>query len=229
MRTIGLVGGFSWHSTNAYYRLINERIAERLGGHASAQLILRSMNFAELLALVDDGRMPEAQALVVEASASVEAAGADFLLLAANTAHVFADAVAAARSIPLLHVADVTAARVAECGLTRVGLLGTRLTMEGSFLLDRLCDHHGLHVALPCAERRAQVDTLIRDELTVGAISTTATKVLAATIAELVADGAQGIVLACTELTLVDMDAEVPCFDTTALHAQAAAELALDS
>jgi aspartate racemase len=150
-----------------------------------------------------------------------------FLLLAANTAHVFADAVAAARSIPLLHIADVTAARLADRGLRRVGVLGTEPTMEGSFLVGRLRERHGVDVALPHADRRAQMDALIRDELTVGVVSRAGAEIVASAVAELIADGAEAIVLACTELTLVDVDADVLCFDTTAIHAEAAVELAL--
>ncbi|ADB52788.1 aspartate/glutamate racemase family protein [Conexibacter woesei] len=223
MRTIGIVGGFSWHSTAAYYRRINERTAERLGGHASAHLVLRSLDFAEVL--TEDAR--EAERLIVAAARDVERAGAAFALLAANTAHRWASPVERALTIPLLHIADTTAVAVARAGLSRVGLLGTRGTMEGDFVGGRLRERHELDVLVPDASERAELHDLILGELTLRAPSPAAAAFLAAAVERLVARGAEGVVLGCTELTLVPLDAAAPTFDSAAIHADAAVELAL--
>ena len=229
MKTIGLLGGMSWESTLPYYRHINEAVRERLGGLHSARLVLYSLDFHEIEALQRQGDWAAAGTLLADAARHLESAGADFLLLCTNTMHKVADAIEAASALPLLHIADPTAAAIQAAGLQRVGLLGTRFTMEQPFYRQRLEDRHGIQVLVPDEPDRAKVHRVIYEELCRGVVSEASRQAYRQVISSLVARGAQAVILGCTEIGLLVRadDAEVPLFDTCVLHAQAAAERAL--
>ncbi|MFF4953221.1 aspartate/glutamate racemase family protein [Streptomyces chattanoogensis] len=228
MRTIGLLGGMSWESTAEYYRLLNELTRERLGGLHSARCVLYSVDFAEIERLQTEGRWDVAADVLSEAAKALEAAGADMLLICTNTMHKVADEVAAAVSVPLLHLADTTAAAVLGKGLRRVGLLGTAFTMEQDFYRGRLAAQ-GLEVLVPDAVGRSTVHRVIYEELCVGVVREESRQAYQAIIKDLVAAGAEGIVLGCTEIELLISadDSPVPVFPTTRLHAEAAVGQAL--
>ena len=228
MKTIGLIGGMSWESTASYYRLINEAVQARLGGLHSAPLLLHSVDFAGIEQLQRAGDWDAAGAQLAQAARGLQAAGAEVLLICANTMHKVAPAIESAVQIPLLHVVDATAAAVRQAGVQRVGLLGTRFTMEQPFYVERL-QQQGLSVLLPDADDRAMVHRVIYEELCQGRILDRSRDDYRRVMAALVAQGATGIILGCTEIALlVDAtDATVPLFDTTELHAQAAVEWAL--
>ncbi|MFJ9446199.1 aspartate/glutamate racemase family protein [Kitasatospora sp. NPDC101235] len=228
MKTVGLIGGMSWESTAEYYRLLNRLTRERLGGLHSARLVLYSVDFAQIERLQAAGRWEEAGEVLADAARSLEAAGADLLLICTNTMHKVADQVAAAVSVPLLHLADTTAAAVRATGLRRVGLLGTAFTMEQDFYRGRLAAG-GLDVLAPRADSRALVHRVIYEELCVGQVREESRAAYRRVIGELVAGGAEGIVLGCTEIELLirPEDSPVPVFPTTRLHAEAAVEAAL--
>jgi aspartate racemase len=231
LKTIGLIGGMSWESTLLYYKLINQRVKERLGGLHSARLVLVSVDFAEIEALQHAGDWPAAGAAMAAAARSLQAAGADFIVLATNTMHKVAADIEGAVALPLLHIADPTALAIKAAGHQRVGLLGTRFTMEQAFYRDRLRDGHGLHVLTPYERERAELHRIIYDELCLGQVLPASREVYRRAMASLVAQGAQAIVLGCTEITLLvdGGDASVPLFDTTALHAIAAADTSLEN
>ena len=228
MKTIGLIGGMSWESTSSYYRLINQAVKARLGGLHSASLLLHSVDFAGIEQLQRAGDWDAAGDQLAQAARGLQAAGAEVLLICANTMHKVAPAIASAVDIPLLHVVDATAAAVRRTGARRVGLLGTRFTMEQPFYVGRL-QQQGLDVLLPDADERALVHRVIYEELCQGRILDRSRDDYRRVMATLVAQGAEGIILGCTEIALlVDAtDAAVPLFDTTRLHAQAAVEWAL--
>ncbi|MEV7774729.1 aspartate/glutamate racemase family protein [Kitasatospora sp. NPDC086791] len=228
MKTLGLIGGMSWESTAEYYRLINELTRDRLGGLHSARLVLYSVDFAEIEELQAAGHWEEAGEVLAGAARSLQAAGAELLLICTNTMHKVADAVAAAVSVPLLHLADATAATVRAAGLRRVGLLGTAFTMEQDFYRGRLASG-GLDVLVPDAEARALVHRVIYRELCVGVVREESRAAYRRVIADLVAAGAEGIVLGCTEIELLvrQADSPVPVFPTARLHAEAAVAAAL--
>ncbi|AMR67953.1 aspartate/glutamate racemase family protein [Aquipseudomonas alcaligenes] len=229
MKTIGLLGGMSWESTLPYYRHINEAVRERLGGLHSARLVLYSLDFHEIEALQRQGDWAAAGTLLADAARRLESAGADFLLLCTNTMHKVADTVETASALPLLHIADPTAAAIQAAGLQRVGLLGTRFTMEQPFYRQRLEDRHGIQVLVPDEPDRAEMHRVIYEELCRGVVSEASRQAYRQVIGRLVARGAQAVILGCTEIGLLVRadDAEVPLFDTCVLHAQAAAERAL--
>ncbi|MBF9067402.1 aspartate/glutamate racemase family protein [Streptacidiphilus fuscans] len=228
MRTIGLLGGMSWESTAEYYRIVNESVRERLGGLHSARCVVYSVDFAEVERLQTEGRWEEAGALLADAARSLEAAGAEVVVLCTNTMHKVADAITDAVSVPLLHLADATAAAVRAQGLRRVGLLGTAFTMEQSFYRDRLAGH-GLVVDVPGPQARASVHRVIYDELCLGVVTDASRELYRQVIAELVARGTEGIVLGCTEIELLvgPADSPVPVFPTARLHAEVAVDFAL--
>ncbi|ARH94992.1 MULTISPECIES: aspartate/glutamate racemase family protein [Streptomyces] len=230
MRTIGLLGGMSWESTAEYYRLLNELTRERLGGLHSARCVLYSVDFAEIERLQAEGRWEQAAAVLAEAARALESAGVDMLLLCTNTMHKVADEVAAAVSVPLLHLADTTAEAVRARGLRRVGLLGTAFTMEQDFYRGRL-ERHGLAVLVPDAAARSTVHRVIYEELCLGVVREESRTAYRAVIDDLVAAGAEGIVLGCTEIELLigPEHSPVPVFPTTRLHAEAAVTRALSS
>jgi aspartate racemase len=219
----------SWESTALYYREINEAVKDRLGGLHSAKLILLSVDFAEIAALQRAGDWVAAGELLAGAARTLESAGADFLVLCTNTMHNVAPAIEAAVSIPLLHVADPTAEAIQAAGLQRVGLIGTRFTMEQAFYKDRLAEKFGLQVLVPEEAGRDTVHRIIFEELCLGQITETSRDAYRGVMAGLVAQGAECIILGCTEITMLVSaeDATVPLFDTTGLHAAAAADNAL--
>ncbi len=218
----------SWESTALYYRLLNEGVRERVGGNASADLVLHSLDFARVRELQRSDDWEGAGRLLGDAARGLVGAGAEVLLLCTNTMHLVAPAIEVATGLPLLHIGDATAAAVLDAGVQRVGLLGTAFTMERPFLRDRLASH-GLDVVVPGPEDRALVDRVIFDELVHGVVRDESRGAYAEVIARLVADGAQGVVLGCTEieLLLTAADSPVPVFATTALHVAAALDAAL--
>ncbi|MFD9536366.1 aspartate/glutamate racemase family protein [Streptomyces sp. NPDC060010] len=228
MKTIGLLGGMSWESTAEYYRLLNEFTRERLGGLHSARCVLYSVDFAEIERFQAQGRWDEAGEVLADAARSLEAAGADLVLLCTNTMHKVADQVQAAVSVPLLHLADATAEAVRARGLRRVGLLGTAFTMEQDFYRGRLAAG-GLEVSVPDADERALVHRVIYEELCIGVVREESRTAYREVIAGLVAAGAEGIVLGCTEIELLvgAEDSPVPVFPTARIHAAAALDAAL--
>ena len=228
MKLVGMLGGMSWESSAEYYRLANELVRERVGGLASARLLLHSVDFAEVERLQAQGRWNEAGELLATAAAGLEAGGAELLVLCTNTMHKVADAIERAVSIPLLHIGDVTAEAVRRQGLSRVGLLATGYTMEQPFLRERLAGH-GLTVLVPEAPDRAVVHRVIYEELCVGVVSDESRRAYREIIGRLVAAGAEGIILGCTEIELLvdQADSPVPVFPTTRLHVEAAVSTAL--
>ncbi|MDS4018897.1 MAG: aspartate/glutamate racemase family protein [Candidatus Competibacter sp.] len=229
MKTLGLLGGMSWESTIPYYRIINETVRERLGGLHSAPIILYSVDFHAIERLQQAGDWAEAGHVLAKAARALEAAGADGLVLCTNTMHRVAPAIEAAVTLPLLHIADPTAAAIHRAGLTTVGLLGTRFTMEQGFYRSRLTDRHGLTVVVPDPADRATVHRVIYEELCRGQVREDSRAHYRRIIQQLVEVGAEGIILGCTEIALLvgPDDAPAPLFDTTALHARAAAAWAL--
>jgi len=228
MKTIGLIGGMSWESTALYYRAINRAVAARLGGLHSARLLLYSVDFAEIAEMQRRGAWDEAGARLAEVAQALERGGAEFLVLCANTMHEVAAAVTAAVRIPLLHIADATADVLAAAGIRRVGLLGTRFTMERDFYRRRL-EARGLTVVVPSESDRETVHRVIYDELCRGEVRDDSRDAYRSVIERLVADGAEGVALACTEIGMLigPSDVAVPIFDTGEIHAQAATDYAL--
>jgi aspartate racemase len=228
MRTLGLLGGMSWESTLPYYRYVNERVRERLGGLHSAKLVLYSVDFAEIERLQHAGDWESAGRVLAEAAQALERAGAKALVICTNTMHRVVGAIEAQIDMPVLHIADATARRVGAHGIGKVGLLGTRFTMEQDFYRGRL-ERSGLAVLIPDADKRAEVHRIIYDELCLGTIRDASREAYRAIMTGLVARGAEGLILGCTEIgLLVDAaDANVPVFDTTRIHAEAAADWAL--
>ena len=229
MKTLGLIGGMSWESTVPYYRTINQTVKEQLGGLHSAHLLLYSVDFAEIEKLQHAGDWDAAGAVLADAARSLKAGGAQLLVICTNTMHKVADAVEAASGLPLLHIADATGDAIRARGITRIGLLGTRFTMEQDFYRRRLIEGHGLDVLVPESDERDLVHRVIYDELCQGVIRDESRAQYRRVMDGLVARGAQGIILGCTEIGLLvgEGDASVPLFDTTALHARAAALAAL--
>lgn len=228
MRLIGLLGGMSWESTAEYYRLANELVRERRGGLSSARVLLHSVDFAEIERLQVTGDWDAAGEVLAAAAAGLEAGGAELLVLCTNTMHKVAGAIEAATTIPFLHIGDVTARAVKAAGLERVGLLATAYTMEQDFLRDRL-SRYGLTVLVPGPDDRAEVHRVIYEELVLGVIRDDSRAAYRAVINRLVAEGAQGIILGCTEIELLigPSDSSVPVFPTTRLHVEAAVEASL--
>lgn len=229
MKTIGLIGGMSWESTLPYYRLVNEATRDRLGGLHSARVVLVSVDFHEIEQLQHAGDWIAAGARLADAARALQSAGADFVVLCTNTMHKVAPAIEAAVGIPLLHIADATAAAIRADGLRRVGLLGTRFTMEQAFYRERLEQHHGIEVLVPDEADRETVHRVIYDELCAGKVLEPSRARYRRIIAALVARGAQAVILGCTEIGLLvgADDADVALYDTTRLHALAAVERAL--
>lgn len=228
MRTIGLLGGMSWESTIPYYRAINERVRERLGGLHSARLLLYSVDFAEIETLQHRGDWNQAGQMLADAAQALERAGAEALVICTNTMHRVLPQIEPAISIPVLHIADATAQRILEAGFTQVGLLGTRFTMEQEFYRGRL-EHFGLTPLVPDDAQREIVHRVIYDELCRGECRPDSRAAYRAIIADLAARGAQAVILGCTEIGLLvgASDSTVPLFDTTSIHAEYAADWAL--
>ena len=228
MLTIGMLGGMSWESSAEYYRLVNEFVRDRLGGLHSARCVLVSVDFAEIERLQVTGEWQRAGALLAVDARTLQEAGAELVILCTNTMHRVADALIAVLDVPLLHIGDVTADAVRSAGLHRVGLLGTAFTMEQTFLTDRLAAR-GLHVLVPDPVDRAEVHRIVYEELCLGIIREESRQVYRSVIDRLVAEGAEGVILGCTEIELLigPDDAGVPVFPTTRLHVEAAVTAAL--
>ena len=229
MKTIGLIGGMSWQSSAQYYSLINQRVAATLGGVHSASSLMVSLDFGEIAHLQAKGDWSALERLMVDAARQLEAGGADFFLICTNTMHRMADAVTAAVAIPLLHIVDPTAAAIVAAGHRRVGLLGTAFTMEQPFYRERLANSFGLDVIVPDAADRGLVHDVIYRELVSGLIVPASRDAYQGVVGRLVDRGAEAIILGCTEIMLLigQQDSAVPIFDTTRLHAEAAADRAL--
>ena len=228
MRRIGLLGGMSWESSALFYDLLNRGVAERLGGFHSARLLMNSVDFAEIEELQRAGDWDRAGELLADEAKRLETAGADLLVLCTNTMHKVAPAIEAATGVPLLHLGDVTATAVRAAGVTTVGLLATRFTMEQHFYVDRIA-RHGVGVLVPTAEDRDVVHRVIYEELVLGIVRDESREAYRGVIERLVARGAEGIVLGCTEIELLvgADDSPVPVFPTTQLHVDAALDAAL--
>jgi len=229
MKTIGLIGGMSWESTLEYYRIINETVKEKLGGFHSAQVVMYSVDFAEVESMQHKGEWERAAQFLIRAGLLVKRGGADFALLCTNTMHkVFAE-VQAGIKIPMIHIADVTARSIRNRGLTKIGLLGTRFTMEDDFYKGRLIREHGLEVLIPGEKDRQAIHRILYNELCMGEIKKVSQGTFHRIIASLEARGAEGIILGCTEIPLLveQKDYQLPLIDTTTLHAKAAVDLAL--
>ena len=219
----------SWESSAHYYRIINERVRALVGGLHSARVLMLSVDFADIERMQAEGRWDEAAAELAAAARALERGGADCLVLCTNTMHKVADEIAAAVRIPLLHIADATASAIDTAGLRRVGLLGTRFTMEEDFYVQRLATRSGAEVIVPSAADRAIVNRIIYQELVLGIVLDDSRVEYLRIIGELIAAGAEGIVLGCTEIMMLvgSCDVGVPMFDTTTLHADAAVDFAL--
>lgn len=228
MKTLGLIGGMSWESTLPYYRTINEQIKQQLGGLHSAKLVLFSVDFYEIEQLQAQGDWEKAGQVLGEAARSLNKAGAEIIVVCTNTMHKVAEAIERIGGLPLLHIADTTAKPILDLNLSRIGLLGTRFTMEQEFYRGRL-HKQGIEVLTPNEEDRAIVHRIIYEELCLGKILDTSRDEYRRIISSLEQQGAQGIILGCTEITLLvgPQDASVPVFDTTAIHAHAAATYSL--
>lgn len=229
MRTIGLIGGLSWESSLEYYRLINEMVKERLGGSHSAQCVMWSFDFAEIEALQEAGEWEEATRQMIQAALAVERGGADCLVICSNTMHRMAEEIQHAIRIPLLHIADTTAHAIQEARLSTIGLLGTRYTMEQDFYKGRLINNFDLNVLTPDDEGRTVVHDIIYQELILGDIREDSRQTYQRVIQQMANEGAEGVILGCTEITLLikPEHSPIPVFDTTCLHAQAAVDFAL--
>jgi len=229
MRTIGLIGGMSWESSAEYYRLVNQRVRERLGPLRSAQLLMHSVDFGPIERAQHEGRWDDAGAILEDAARRLHAGGADCIVLCTNTMHKLADRIEAATPLPFLHIADPVGRAAARAGVRRVGLLGTAFTMEQGFMKDRFAQRHGLEVLVPGADDRAEVHRIIYDELCVGIVDGASRERYRRVIGALQARGAEAVVLGCTEISLLvkDEDSALPLLDSTALHAAAAVDFAL--
>jgi aspartate racemase len=230
MQVIGLIGGMSWESTLEYYRIINQTFRERLGGQHSAKILLYSVDFQEIETMQRDSRWEEAGRCLADAAGRIERGGADFVLLCTNTMHRVAPQIQEAVSIPLLHIADATAEEVKAAGLTHVGLLGTRFTMEQDFYRERMESRHSLRVTIPDEKARAAVHRIIYEELCLGRIREVSKSTMVRIIEDLIGAGAEGVVLGCTELSLLvrPEDLRIAAFDTTRIHARKAVDWALE-
>ncbi|PWL26670.1 MAG: aspartate/glutamate racemase [Altererythrobacter sp. XM-24bin4] len=229
MRTIGIIGGMSWESSAQYYTIINRAVRERLGAPHSAKILMHSLDFGEVERLQHAREWEALGRMIGESARSLQAGGADLLIIATNTMHKLAPEVEAACDLPLLHIADPTAEAIKLQGFTKVGLLGTAFTMERDFYRGRLEDRHGLEVLIPRHADRVEVHRIIYEELVNGSAREESREIYRAVIARLVDRGAEAVILGCTEIMLLvgQEDSEIPLFDTTGLHALAAVDAAL--
>ncbi|ALF59731.1 aspartate/glutamate racemase family protein [Psychrobacter urativorans] len=227
-KTLGIIGGMSWESTQSYYRLINQGIKEKLGGLHSAELLIHSIDLAPIATLQAQGAWDELGNIMVSSGQRLQAGGADGILIATNTMHKVADAVQTATDLPLIHIAEVTAQAINKQGLKKVALLGTQFTMTEDFYKQRLIDT-GLQVLIPDTESRQEVHRIIYEELCQGQLLDSSRQYYRQVIQDLAAQGSEGIILGCTEIGLLisQADSPVPVFDTTAIHAAAAVDFLL--
>ena len=229
MKTIGLIGGLSWESSAEYYRLINQEVKARLGGQHSADCLMYSFDFADIEHLQSIGDWESATRRMIDAAQRLEKGGAACLVICSNTMHRMSPQVSESVSIPLIHIADGTAAAIQRDGLNSIGLLGTIYTMEQDFYKRRLIDQYGLNVIVPDQDERKAVNRIIYDELTMGVIRDDSRRVYVDVIDQLAAGGAQAVILGCTEIGLLikPEHSPIPTYDTTTLHAHAAVDFAL--
>jgi len=231
MKTIGLIGGMSWESTAEYYRIINQIVKKRLGKLHSGKIVMVSLDFEEIKQLQHHGNWKIATSIMIDAAKRVEKAGADFILICTNTMHKMAEQVESNINIPLLHIVDVTANAIKKKSLKKVGLLGTNFTMEQDFYKGRLMKKHGINAIVPEQTSRELINNIIYNELCLGEIKESSRKILKAIIEKLIKNGAEGIILGCTELPLIlkKEDSRIPLFDTCKLHVQRAVEIAIQA
>ncbi len=230
MKVIGLIGGMSWESTAEYYRIINKTVKERLGGLHSAKILLYSVDFSEIATLQTEGRWPEATKFMCAAAQRIERGGADCVLICTNTMHKMAPEVQSTVTIPLLHIADTTAIEIKKRGIKRIGLLGTKYTMVEDFYKGRLVDDYDLDVFIPPEDGRTILNRVIYEELCLGKVVEESKNQFQQIIHDLNTRGVEGVILGCTEISLLinQEDSPLPLFDTTAIHAQAAVDFALE-
>jgi len=228
-RTLGIIGGMSWESTESYYRLINEGIKHQLGGLHSADLMIYSVDFAAINELQEQGQWDELGTIMASSAQRLQAAGVQGIMIASNTMHKLSDNVAAVTSLPLIHIADATIEAIKKQNLTTVALLGTQFTMTQDFYKQRLIDA-GLQVLIPEEDARVEVHRIIKNELCVGEFKDSSREYYRQVIKDLAAQGAEGVILGCTEIGLIikETDSPIPVFDTTAIHAAAAVEFLLN-
>ncbi len=229
MKTMGLLGGMSWQSTSTYYSLLNQGITDNLGGLHSARLMLYSVDFDEIEKLQHDGKWQEMGEILASAAKRVEAGGADFLLICTNTMHKVAAQVEAAVNIPLLHLADATGQRLQQAGITKVGLLGTRFTMEQDFYKQRIVDNFGIDVVVPELADIEVVHRIIYDELCLGTVKDDSREAYLGVIERLATAGAEAVILGCTEIAMLvqQQHSSMPLYDTTTIHCEEAVKLAI--
>ncbi len=230
MKTIGLIGGMSWESSAAYYRIINETTKARLGALYSAKSLMYTVNFHEIEQMQHKGEWEKAALVLVDAATRLERGGADCIVLCTNTMHKLASSIEAAVRIPFIHIADATAEQIKKQGLKKIGLLGTGFTMEQEFYKGRLTEKFGLEVIVPEKKNRDIVHRIIYDELCQGKVLPASKAEYVRIMKDLVKQGAEGIILGCTEIMMLvgQEDSSVPVFDTTTIHAVAAVDFALD-
>jgi aspartate racemase len=228
MKTIGLIGGMSWESSLNYYKILNEEVKRRLGGHHSCKCLMNSVDFAEIEKLQHEGNWDKLTEMMIEAARNIQRGGADFLVICTNTMHKMADEIEQNVGIPVLHIADTAAESIKSEGIRKVGLVGTKFTMEQDFYKDRLREKHGIEVLIPDEQERQRVHDIVYNELVLGVIRESSRNIYLEVINNLVSKGAEGIVLGCTEIPLLvhQKDCNVRLFDTTTIHALAAVELA---
>ncbi|MFZ3466813.1 aspartate/glutamate racemase family protein [Vibrio harveyi] len=231
MKTIGLIGGMSWESTANYYQIINREVKARLGGLHSGKVCLYSVDFAEIETLQHQGRWDDTAIILAQAAKSVEAGGADFILICTNTMHKVADQIQQAVNVPLVHIADTTAEQLVMDGIKKVGLLGTRFTMEQDFYKQRLIDKFGVDVVVPSSDDQTIVHDVIYNELCKGEVRDDSRQHYLTIIEKLVEQGAEAVILGCTEIAMLveSQHTDIKLYDTTEIHAKAAVEKALDS
>jgi len=229
VKTIGMIGGMSWESTLEYYRIVNQEVKVRLGGLHSAKCVLYSVDFEEIERLQHENLWEEAGEVLGRAAQGLEKGGADFIIICTNTMHKVAEAVQKSVSIPLLHLADATAEKIRVKGLKTIALLGTRFTMEEDFYKGRLVDNYGLDVIVPNEKEMDVIHQVIYSELCLGKIDSNSRKKYLDIIDRLKREGAEGVILGCTEIGLLvkQEDTDIPLFDTTEIHARAAVDFAL--
>lgn len=229
MKVIGLIGGMSWYSTVEYYRIINELVAERLGGYHSAHVIIYSVDFAYIEKGHRENRWDDLAAILADAAKALKNAGAEFIVICANTMHKVAEPVEKASGLPLIHIADATGEAIKKQGLHKVGLLGTKFTMQEDFIKDRLKERFALEVIVPDESEQKVINQIIYEELGKGIIKESSRKAYVEIIDKLAARGAEGVILGCTEIPLLirPQDVAIPTFNTTRLHAEAAVDFAL--
>lgn len=229
MKTIGLIGGMSWESSVVYYQIINRKTKEILGGSHSAKSLMYSVEFAEIVKLQHAGNWTELEKIMLDAAQKLERGGADFIVICTNTMHLFANEIEQTVKIPVLHIGDATGEAINKNGLKKVGLLGTKFTMEKDFLKKRLADNFGIETIIPDENSREKVHSIIYQELVKGEIKDDSRRIYLEIIEKLLTDGAEGIILGCTEIPLLvtPKDIDTMLFDTTQIHAEAAVKFAL--